>query len=147
MKPENCILMMADDDPDDREFVEEAFAESGFTGRFRVVEDGAELISYLKQEGDYTDQKANPQPNLILLDLNMPKIDGYQALEVIKNDPNLRTIPIVVLTTSESQEDISRTYGLGVNSFITKPSGFDNLVKMAEGINQYWLNLVKLPTS
>ena len=145
MKPEDCIMMMADDDPDDREFVAEAFKESGFCGEFSVVEDGITLIDYLKNRGKFRDTRAYPRPNLILLDLNMPKMDGFETLSLIKKDPELCRIPVVVLTTSESQDDVSRTYGLGVSSYITKPSGFEELVEMAGKINQYWINLVRLP--
>ncbi len=145
MNPEKFILMLADDDPDDREFIQDAFRESGFTGAFQVVENGEELIAHLRSGKRSGDPGKRPQPNLILLDLNMPKLDGYEALDFIKGDPSLKQIPIIVLSTSESQEDIAKTYHLGVNSFITKPSGFDDLVKMASAINGYWLSLVKLP--
>jgi len=145
MNSENSVLMMADDDADDREFVEDAFGEAGFRGDFRVVEDGAELMDYLNNRGGFAETEKYPSPNLILLDLNMPKLDGYEALEAIKSDSKLKHIPIIVLSTSERQEDVSRTYDLGVNSFITKPSSFEGLVNMAGRISAYWLNLVKLP--
>jgi len=145
MKPEKFVLMLADDDPDDREFIQDAFRESGFTGEFRVVENGEELIGCLQNQGRIGEPGNWHPPSLILLDLNMPKLDGYEVLNHIKADPQLKQIPIIVLSTSESREDIARTYGLGVNSFITKPSSFDALVKMARAINGYWLNLVKLP--
>jgi CheY-like chemotaxis protein len=140
-----CILMMADDDPDDRDFVREAFEESGFSGEFRYVEDGAALLDYLALASADGRRGETPLPDLVLLDLNMPRIDGYEALKRIKSDERLRRIPIVVLSTSESQADIERTYDEGVNSFITKPSSFPELVEMAARLKTYWLELVKLP--
>lgn len=141
-----CVLMMADDDPDDREFVREAFDECGFEGDFRYVEDGAELIDYLTHSGRFEGGQG-PQPDLILLDLNMPRMDGKEALSFIKSRADLRRIPIVVLSTSDSADDIEKTYDLGVNSFVTKPASFDELVKMAEGLHRYWLEIVQLPGS
>ena len=141
-----CILMMADDDADDREFVREAFEKSGFHGEFRYVEDGGALVDYLLRAKDVPRDLACPMPDLILLDLNMPRIDGYEALKRIKSDEGLRRIPIVVLSTSDSESDIQRTYDQGVNSFITKPSGFGELVEMAGRLKKYWLELVKLPS-
>ena len=138
--------MMADDDADDREFVREAFEKSGFHGEFRYVEDGGALVDYLLRAKDVPRDLACPMPDLILLDLNMPRVDGYEALKRIKSDEGLRRIPIVVLSTSDSESDIQRTYDQGVNSFITKPSGFGELVEMAGRLKKYWLELVKLPT-
>ena len=141
----DCILMMADDDPDDREFVREAFEESGFRGRFQFVEDGGGLLDYLNLAKTGLPDRQHPMPDLILLDLNMPRIDGHEVLERIKSDERLRRIPIVVLSTSSSELDIQRTYDRGVNSFITKPSGYEELVEMAARLQKYWLELVKLP--
>lgn len=140
-----CVLMMADDDPDDREFVREAFDECGFQGDFRFVEDGVDLVDYLTGSGRFSGSAGGPRPDLILLDLNMPKMDGREALSYIKSREDLRCIPVVVLSTSDSAEDIRKTYDLGVNSFVTKPSGFDDLVEMAEGLHRYWLEIVELP--
>ena len=137
--------MMADDDPDDREFVREAFEECGFQGEFRFVEDGADLVDYLTHSGRFSVAEDGPRPDLILLDLNMPRMDGKEALSFIKAREDLRRIPIVVLSTSDSSDDIRKTYDLGVNSFVTKPSSFDEIVKMAEGLHRYWLEIVQLP--
>ena len=142
-----CVLMMADDDPDDREFVREAFDECGFEGDFRYVEDGADLVDYLTHSGRFEEREEVPVPDLILLDLNMPRMDGKEALAFIKSREELRRIPIVVLSTSDSEEDIRKTYDLGVNSFVTKPSCFDEIVKMAPGLHRYWLEIVQLPRS
>ncbi|MDA8909233.1 MAG: response regulator [Verrucomicrobiales bacterium] len=148
MKPlKKCILMMADDDPDDREFVREAFEQCGFEGEFRYVEDGAELLDYLLLQGEFSGGSECPAPDLILLDLNMPRVNGHEALTLIKSNSKLRRIPIVALSTSESADDIEKTYDLGVNSFITKPSSFDQLVELADGLKRYWLEMVKLPTT
>ena len=142
----DCILMMADDDPDDREFVREAFEKSGFAGEFRYVEDGGALVDYLEEAQAPGVKSDCRMPYLILLDLNMPRVDGYEALKRIKSSDRLRRIPIVVLSTSDSERDILQTYDEGVNSFITKPRGFDELVEMAGQLKKYWLELVKLPT-
>ncbi|MDF1851024.1 MAG: response regulator [Verrucomicrobiales bacterium] len=142
-----CVLMMADDDPDDREFVREAFDECGFEGDFRYVEDGADLVDYLTHSGRFEEREEVPVPDLILLDLNMPRMDGKEALAFIKSREELRRIPIVVLSTSDSEEDIRKTYDLGVNSFVTKPSSFDEIVKMAQGLHRYWFEIVQLPRS
>lgn len=141
----DCILMMADDDPDDREFVREAFRCSGFEGEFRYAEDGEALVDYLHRSKSSPRNSEYRIPDLILLDLNMPRIDGHEALKLIKSDERLRRIPVVVLSTSESESDVRRTYDEGVNSFITKPAGFEALVEMAASLKTYWLELVKLP--
>ena len=138
-------ILMADDDEDDRMMAREALEESRVVNDFRVVEDGEELMDYLHRQGQYADPKASPVPGLILLDLNMPKKDGREALAEIKEDPNLRHIPVVVLTTSSADEDIVKTYDLGVNSFITKPVGFEGLVNVMKALGKYWIEIVELP--
>ena len=141
-----CVLMMADDDPDDREFVREAFDECGFEGDFRFVEDGEELVHYLTHSGSFEGRAQLPVPDLILLDLNMPRMDGREVLSYIKEKDEFKHIPIVVLSTSDSEEDIRKTYDLGVNSFVTKPSSFSDIVEMARGLHRYWLEMVQLPS-
>ena len=145
-KPEAVTVLLADDDPDDRMLVEEAFAEIDSSYDLRFVDDGEELMDYLRHQGRFLEETA-PKPALILLDLNMPKKDGREAASEIKADPALRQIPIVVLTTSTSEEDVFRTYDLGVNSFITKPVTFAGLVEVAQTFSQYWLGIVDLPTN
>lgn len=135
---------MADDDPDDRMLTKEAFEENKLNNELRFVENGEELMDYLHHRGKYNDSNA-PRPGLILLDLNMPKKDGREALGEIKQDPELKRIPVVVLTTSKAEKDIVNSYNLGVNSFITKPVTFENLVKVTSKLGQYWLELVNLP--
>jgi two-component system response regulator len=135
-------ILMAEDDPDDRLLTKDAFAESRLVNGLRFVEDGEELMDYLRRQGKY---RGAPRPGLILLDLNMPKMDGREALAEIKSDPTLRRIPVVVLTTSQAEEDILRSYDLGVSGFITKPVTFEGLVKVMQTINMYWLQIVELP--
>jgi CheY-like chemotaxis protein len=140
------VILMADDDPDDRMLAEEALREARLINQFRTVVDGEELMDYLHGCGAYATPGSAPRPGLILLDLNMPRKDGREALREIKSDPALRHIPIVVLTTSRAEEDILHTYDLGVNSFCTKPVTFEGLVRLMQVMARYWLELVELPT-
>ena len=137
-------ILLADDDPDDRRLTQDAFAESRLANDLRCVEDGQELLDYLRRDGRFQGEQA-PRPGLILLDLNMPRMDGREALQAIKADPSLRSIPIVVLTTSKSEEDVFRSYDLGVNSFITKPVSFQSLVEVVRVLGHYWFEIVELP--
>lgn len=123
----------------------DALEESRLANDLRCVEDGEELLEYLFRRGKYSDPETSPRPGLILLDLNMPRKDGREALREIKAHESLRQIPIVVLTTSKAEEDIYRTYDLGVNSFITKPVSFEGLVEVMKVLNRYWFEIVELP--
>ena len=138
-------ILMADDDADDREMAAEAFAQSHLVNDLRFVEDGVELMDYLKRRGKYADAASAPRPGIILLDLNMPKKDGREALEEIKSDPALQNIPIIILTTSKQEEDILRSYRLHANSYITKPVTFESLVQVVSALGKYWLEIVELP--
>jgi CheY-like chemotaxis protein len=138
------VILMADDDADDRLLTRDAMRESHLGNPFREVQDGQELMDYLRRKGKYATADA-PRPGLILLDLNMPRMDGREALELIKKDPDLRSIPVIILTTSKTEEDILRSYGLGANSFITKPVTFDGLVEIVRALDSYWFNIVQLP--
>ena len=138
-------ILMADDDRDDCLLVEDAFKESRLANDLRFVEDGEELMDYLYHRGKYADSKISPRPGLILLDLNMPKKDGREALGEIKADHDLRSIPIVILTTSKQEEDILRSYDVGANSYITKPVTFKELVEVMKFLGKYWLEIVELP--
>lgn len=142
--PKTITILLADDDPDDRMLVREAFEESHLLNILETVEDGEELMDYLNQKGVFA---GKPMPNLILLDLNMPRKNGMEALEEIKADEKLRRIPIVVLTTSKAEEDIIRTYDLGVNSFVVKPVTFESLVELVKELGRYWFQIVELPES
>ena len=144
-KKSSVVILMADDDEDDRLMAKEAFTEVKLLNYFHTVENGEELMEYLYRRGKYADPAVSPRPGLILLDLNMPKKDGRQALKEIKADPSLRSIPIVVLTTSKAEEDILRSYDLGVNSFIVKPVTFEGLVDIMKTLTKYWFEIVELP--
>jgi CheY-like chemotaxis protein len=147
MKAEGKMItiVLADDDPDDRQLTEDAFSENRLVNRLDCVEDGEELMDYLNRRGKYEAMRNEPLPGLILLDLNMPRKDGREALKEIKADPHLRRIPIVVLTTSKAEEDIVRSYDLGVNSYVTKPVTFKSLVELVKVLGRYWFEVVELP--
>lgn len=138
-------ILMADDDPEDRMLTKEAFEESHIANPLYFVEDGEELMDYLHRRGKFSDPAAAPRPGLILLDLNMPRKDGREALREIKQDPELKLIPVIVLTTSKAEEDIYRSYDLGVNSFIVKPVIFESLVEIVKTLGKYWFKIVTLP--
>ncbi|QMS87220.1 response regulator [Nostoc edaphicum CCNP1411] len=141
----NLTILMADDDKDDGILVREALAESQLPIELYIVSNGEELMDYLYHRGQYADHKSYPYPVLILLDLNMPRIDGIEALKEIKTDPQLRRIPVVILSTSQREEDIYNTYDLGANSFIIKPVAFASLVEVMKTLVKYWFEIVKLP--
>ena len=139
-------ILVCDDDEDDRALTEQALQEARISNAIRFVEDGEQLLDYLYQRGAFSGETGEaPRPGLILLDLNMPKLDGRDALKLIKGDPELRDIPIVVLTTSRLDEDIIRSYKLGVNSFMTKPVTFSGLIEAMKVLGRYWLEIVELP--
>lgn len=144
---ETVRILVADDDEDDRMLIADAFEESLLKNPVDFVKDGEELMQYLRQEGPYADMEGWTLPGIILLDLNMPKKDGRTALKEIREDPALKNIPIVVLTTSKSEEDILKTYNLGVNSFITKPVTFDGLVDVVKVLGKYWIEIVAIPAN
>ena len=137
-------ILMADDDADDRAMTKEALEENRLTNPLHFVEDGEALMDYLYRRGRFAGPLAAPTPGLILLDLNMPKKDGREALAEIKADPGLRRIPVIVLTTSKAEEDIFRSYDLGASSFITKPVTFEGLVQCIRTLGDYWFELVAL---
>jgi len=146
--PGNMItILIADDDPDDRELTRDALHECRLANDVHFVEDGEELMDYLHRRGRYEMFAHTPLPGLILLDLNMPRKDGREALKEIKANPDLRRIPIVVLTTSKADEDILRTYDLGVNSYVTKPVTFESLVETIKVLGKYWFEIVELPSA
>lgn len=138
-------ILMADDDPEDREMAAEALRRRRLANDLRFVENGEELMDYLRHQGQYADPASSPRPGVILLDLNMPRKDGREALVEIKSDPNLRCIPVVVLTTSRDEQDVLQSYNLGVNSYITKPVTFARLVDALDVFGRYWLEIVELP--
>jgi CheY-like chemotaxis protein len=144
LDPRPITILMADDDDDDRELAREALAESRVLNDLYSVNDGAELLEFLRHEGTYTSENA-PRPDLILLDLNMPKVDGREALAALKDDSRFRSIPVVILTTSRAEEDVVRSYDLGANSFISKPVTFAGLVEVMRELGRYWVVIVELP--
>ncbi len=139
------IILMADDDADDRLLAQEAMHESRVLNELHFVEDGVQLLSYLHGDDDFSDRTLYPMPGLILLDLNMPKMDGREALAEIKSDPRLRRLPVVILTTSKAEEDMMKGYDLGAASYITKPVTFDALVELMRTLGKYWVEFVELP--
>ncbi len=145
MNPRLITILLADDDADDRLMAKEALEESRLNNPLDMVEDGEQLLDYLRRVGNFTHLTDKPLPGLILLDLNMPRMDGREALKEIKSDSELCRIPIIILTTSKAEEDVFRTYNLGVNSFITKPVSFNSLVDLMKTIGKYWFEIVTLP--
>ena len=144
--PEASItLLMADDDEEDRMMSRDALAECRVLNDMRFVADGEELMDYLHRRGRYSQPGTSPRPGLILLDLNMPRKDGREALREIKADPKLMGIPVVILTTSKAEEDIVRSYTGGASSFIAKPVSFAGLVDVMKTLGRYWFDIVDLP--
>ncbi|MFH1075259.1 MAG: response regulator [Pseudomonadota bacterium] len=135
---------MAEDDPEDRMLAKEAFEKNRIANELFFVEDGEELMDYLYQRGKFTDMPC-PKPGLLLLDISMPRKNGFEALKEIRADPKLKMIPVVVLTCSQAEADIVKAYDLGVNSFISKPMTFNGLVDVVHTLNKYWLGIVELP--
>ncbi len=140
-----ALLLIADDDPGDCLLIEKAFRKADIASPLRVVHDGADLMDYLKRRGRYARPEDAPRPSLILLDLNMPKMDGTAFLRRLRDEPELRGIPVVVLTTSDDERDIASSYALGANAYMVKPAAFDGMVSMAKIVKTHWLEAVRLP--
>lgn len=138
-------ILMAEDDEDDRLMAEKAFGENRIANPLVTVSNGVELLDYLHQKGKFSDNSKSIKPCFILLDLNMPKMDGREALKIIKCDEELMRIPVVIITTSKAEEDILISYNVGANSYITKPITFEGLVKVIKTLKDYWLEIVELP--
>jgi CheY-like chemotaxis protein len=145
--PTTNLILMADDDDDDRLLARDALKESRVAGQLEFVANGEELLDYLYHRAKFANRAGTPRPGLILLDLNMPRMDGREALREIKANPELRRIPVVVLTTSKADTDVGAIYDLGANSFISKPFQFDALVAVMKALGQYWFQTVELPAS
>jgi CheY-like chemotaxis protein len=144
-RSEPITILMAEDDPDDRFLAEEALEEARLANNLHFVHNGEALLDYLYRRGDYADASSAPRPGLILLDLNMPRMDGRQALREIKADPSLRRIPVVVLTTSKAEEDILRSYDMGASAYVTKPVTFESLIEVMRVLGKFWFEIVQLP--
>lgn len=138
-------ILVADDDEDDRMMTKDAFEEVKIVNELLFVKDGVELMDYLCRRGEYANPEVSPRPGLILLDLNMPRMDGREALDFIKKDDNLKSIPVTIFTTSKSEEDIVRSYNLGANCFISKPVTYAGLINVITQLNNFWFELVELP--
>jgi two-component system, response regulator len=139
-------ILMADDDEEDCELTRDALGERHLAGHMRFVSDGQELMDYLRREGRYADELEAPRPAIILLDLNMPRMDGREALAEIKAEATLRQIPVIVLTTSNDEADVERTYDLGASSYITKPVAFNTLMDAMNSWKHYWFEVSALPS-
>ncbi len=139
------VILLADDDSEDCEMTRKALDKNRLANEFYTVSDGEELLDYLNHRGPYAPPALSPTPGLILLDLNMPKMDGREALAAIKADPALRRIPVVVMTTSQAEQDITRAYDLGSNSFISKPITLAGLIEVTKVLGMYWFQIVRLP--
>lgn len=137
-------ILLVEDNPGDIRLTKEAFKEGKLKNHLNVVEDGTEAISFLKKEGQYADA---PRPDLILLDLNLPKKDGREVLSEIKVDENLKRIPVVILTTSKAEEDILKTYNHHANCYITKPVDMDQFINVVKYIEDFWFTIVRLPAA
>lgn len=145
MPTKNLVtILMADDDPDDRKLTQDAFDEAKLSNNLRFVEDGVELLDYLHRRGKYVDPANSPRPGIILLDLNMPRKDGREALQELKSDPRFKAIRVIIMTTSKAEEDIIRSYNLSAASYITKPVTFEALVDVIKTLGKYWLEIVEL---
>jgi two-component system, response regulator len=149
MRPKSkaVVILLADDDEEDRMLACDALKESHLSNEIFCVVDGEDMLNYLHRRGKWAPPAIAPRPGVILLDLNMPRMDGREALREIKEDPALRGIPVVVLTTSKEEEDILRSYNLGASSFISKSVTFEALIKVMKGLGQYWFEIVELPHS
>ena len=143
LKP--VTILVADDDPDDRKLTQEAFTESKLANDLRFVEDGVEVFDYLNRRGKFADPASSPWPSLMLLDLNMPRMDGREVLVELKKNPRYSAIRVIVMTTSKSEADINKAYLLNAASYITKPVTFDSLVNVVTTLGKYWLEIVELP--
>ena len=135
-------ILLAEDNPGDVMLTKKALEQGKVANNLHVVTDGVEALEYLRQEGEYADE---PRPDLVLLDLNMPRKDGQDVLEELQDDPDLRRIPVVVLTSSESEEDIAKSYELNANAYLTKPVDFDGFIDIVNRMENFWFKVVKLP--
>lgn len=141
------VILMADDDEDDRLLAREALAEAGVPGEFRSVSDGEQLLAYLYQKDQYSDPARAPRPGVVLLDLNMPRMDGREALRLIRAEPAFRSLPVVVMTTSRAPADVARGYELGANTVIAKPASFHRMVEVMRTLGRYWFETAELPAA
>jgi CheY-like chemotaxis protein len=142
-RPDPIEVLLVEDDPGDVLLIREAFEDNKVANRLHVVADGVEALEFMRQQGQYADA---PRPDLVLLDLNLPRKDGREVLAEVKRDDGLRTIPVVVLTTSQAEEDVLRSYDLHANAYVTKPVDFDRFIGVVRQIDQFFVSVVKLPS-
>ncbi|MFB6121058.1 MAG: response regulator [Halobacteriaceae archaeon] len=135
-------VLLAEDNPGDAKLTQKAFDQGNILNNLHVVPDGVEAMRFLRQEGDHADK---PRPDLVLLDLNMPRKDGWDVLEDLKSDPDLSRIPVIVLTSSEAEEDMVKSYELQANAYLTKPVDFQGFLEIVNGFEEFWLSVVKMP--
>jgi CheY-like chemotaxis protein len=140
--PKAIEVLLVEDDPGDVLMTREAFEDNKVANRLSVVQDGVSALEFLRKEGQYADA---PTPDLVLLDLNLPRMDGREVLEALKSDATLRSIPVVVLTTSEAEDDVVRSYALHANAYVTKPVDFDRFIEVVRQIDEFFLEVVRLP--
>jgi CheY-like chemotaxis protein len=140
-------ILLVEDNVQDIEITQRAFAKGRVRNELTVVRDGEEAIEYLYHRGKYQDPATSPRPGMILLDLNLPKVGGLEVLQQIKKDDQLKQIPVIVLTVSQREEDVVRSYDLGVNTYIQKPVEFDNFMRVVNAVQEYWILIATLPPS
>ncbi len=140
-------ILLVEDNVQDIEITQRAFAKGRVRNELAVVRDGEEAIEYLYHRGKYQDPATSPRPGMILLDLNLPKVGGLEVLQQIKKDDQLKQIPVIVLTVSQREEDVVRSYDLGVNTYIQKPVEFDNFMRVVNAVHEYWILIATLPPS
>ncbi|MBI4666450.1 MAG: response regulator [Nitrospinae bacterium] len=145
MALKKAVILLAEDNPADQELTRRALMDWSFPNTLHVVDDGAETISYLKREGRFSNPDTSPKPDIILMDINMPRMDGFSALKEIRNDQSLKTMPIIMLTTSNQERDVACSYSLGANAFITKPLDFEQFQRVLRVLQEFWLSAATLP--
>jgi CheY-like chemotaxis protein len=143
MPGREIVVLLVEDDPGDVLMTKEAFEDHKLHNELHVVNDGTEAMAFLRREGDRADA---PRPDLVLLDLNLPRMDGREVLQAIKSDPELASIPVVVLTTSEAEEDVLRSYSLHANAYVTKPVDFERFIQVVRQIDEFFVTVVRLPS-
>jgi len=147
IKGKPVVILLAEDNKADQVFVQRAFNLTEIRNNLFFVNDGVEAMEYMRREGKFNDPKYSPKPDLILLDVNMPRMNGKEVLKELKTDPDLKSVPVIMLTTSDHENDVIESYNFGVNAYITKPAGLDRFIDTIESLKNFWLQVVALPTT